>query len=189
MENTNEKSGNNRGGHFNRNKKDYKKDNQFYEKAVKVNRVNKTVKGGRRMSFSALVVVGDGKGRVGYGFGKANDVSEAVKKASEKARKSLKKMVLKKISAKNVSIPHEVIGRYKSATVMLRPASAGTGVIAGSSARAVCEACGITDILSKSLGSKNAMNIVKATYNGLESLFDAKEIADNRGKDLKEVWG
>jgi len=188
VENTNDKR-ENRGRRFGKDRRDFKKDNQFYEKAVKVNRVNKTVKGGRRMSFSALVVVGDGKGRVGYGFGKANDVSEAVKKASERARKSLTKITLKKISAKNVSIPHEVIGHYKSATVLLRPASAGTGVIAGSSARSVCEACGITDILSKSLGSKNAMNIVKATYNGLSNLYDAKEIADNRGKDLKEVWG
>lgn len=160
------------------------REKEFFEKTLKINRCSKTVKGGRRQSFSAIVIAGDQKGKVGYGFGKANDVSEAVKKATEKSKE---KMVT--VNIKNGTIPHEIIGQYKSATVVLKPAAPGTGVIAGNSVRAVCEACGITDVLSKSLGSKNAINNVKATFDGLEKLMSAAEIAKVRGKSVKEIWG
>ncbi len=160
------------------------KDKEFVEKLIKLNRVAKVVKGGRRFSFSALMVVGDRKGRVGYGFGKANDVAEAIRKSIEKAKNNLIS-----VPVKNLTVPHEIIGNYKSASVLLKPASPGTGVIAGGPVRAIMEACGIHDILSKSLGSKNTMNIVKATFDGFENIFDAKKIAKNRGKSLDEMWG
>ena len=158
-------------------------ENEFVEKLIKLNRVAKVVKGGRRFSFSALVVVGDQKGRVGYGFGKANDVAEAIRKSIEKAKQSMIKVPLQKNT-----IPHEINGRFKSANVLLKPASPGTGIIAGGPVRAVMEVCGINDILSKSLGSKNTMNILKAAFNGLENMFDAKVIAQERGKKLQELW-
>ena len=160
------------------------KDKEFVEKLIKLNRVAKVVKGGRRFSFSALMVVGDRNGRVGWGFGKANDVAEAIRKSIEKAKKNLIT-----VPVKNSTVPHEIIGNFKSASVLLKPASPGTGVIAGGPVRAIMEACGIHDILSKSLGSKNTMNIVKATFDGFENIFDAKEIAKNRGKSLDEMWG
>lgn len=156
----------------------------YIEKLVKLNRVAKVVKGGRRFSFSALVVCGYGDGRVGYGFGKANDVTDAIRKASDKAKNSLVTIPLK-----GATIPHEIIGNFKSASVIIRPAVPGTGVIAGGSIRSVAEACGIKDIVSKSLGSKNAINTVKATFDALEHLFDSKKVAHNRGKSLKEMWG
>ena len=160
------------------------KDKEFVEKLIRLNRVAKVVKGGRRFSFSALMVVGDQKGRVGYGFGKANDVSEAIRKSVEKAKRNLVKVPLKK-----TTIPHEITGKFKSASVLLKPAAPGTGVIAGGPVRAVMEACGIHDILSKSLGSKNTMNILKAVFEGFNNVLDAKEIASNRGKTLEEMWG
>ncbi|MCF0237757.1 MAG: 30S ribosomal protein S5 [Sphaerochaetaceae bacterium] len=160
------------------------REKEFVEKMIKLNRVSKTVKGGRRMSFAALVVVGDQKGKIGYGMGKANDVSDAIRKATEKAKANMKV-----VNIKGSTIPHEVIGNYKSASVLLRPASAGTGVIAGGAVRAVCDACGIKDILSKSLGSKNTINTVKATFDGLEHLFSASKLSADRGKNLKELWG
>lgn len=160
------------------------KDKEFVEKLIRLNRVAKVVKGGRRFSFSALMVVGDQKGRVGYGFGKANDVSEAIRKSVEKAKRNLVNVPLKK-----TTIPHEITGKFKSASVLLKPAAPGTGVIAGGPVRAVMEACGIHDILSKSLGSKNTMNILKAVFEGFNNVLDAKEIASNRGKTLKEMWG
>ena len=163
---------------------DRERGNEFVEKLIKLNRVAKVVKGGRRFSFSALVVVGDGKGTVGYGFGKANDVAEAIRKSIEKAKKHLIKVPVKKNT-----IPHRVIGKFKSAEVLLKPAAPGTGIIAGGPVRAVMEVGGINDILSKSLGAKNTMNILKAAFNGLESLLDAKEVARERGKTLKELWG
>ncbi|MBN1699520.1 MAG: 30S ribosomal protein S5 [Spirochaetales bacterium] len=157
---------------------------EFIEKLVKLNRVAKVVKGGRRFSFSALVVVGDQNGHVGYGFGKANDVSEAIKKSLEKAKNSIIS-----INRQKSTIPHKVIGKFKSATVLLKPAAPGTGIIAGGAVRAIMDAAGIKDILAKSLGSENAINILKAVFNGLESLKDAKEIAAMRGKTIKEMWG
>lgn len=159
-------------------------DSEFVEKLVRLNRVAKVVKGGRRFSFSALVVVGDRKGRVGIGFGKANDVSEAIRKSLEKAKKSVINIPIKK-----TTIPHQVIGKYKGAKVLLKPAAPGTGIIAGGPVRAVMDVCGITDILSKSLGSKNSMNIVKAVVEGLQSLMNARVVASGRGKKLNELWG
>lgn len=160
------------------------RDKEFVEKLIRLNRVAKVVKGGRRFSFSALMVVGDQNGRVGYGFGKANDVSEAIRKSVEKAKKNLVTVPLKK-----TTIPHEIIGNFKSASVLLKPAAPGTGVIAGGPVRAVMEACGIHDIMSKSLGSKNTMNILKAVFEGFDNILDAKEIAANRGKNLDDMWG
>lgn len=160
------------------------KDQEYMEKLIKLNRVAKVVKGGRRFSFSALVVVGDKNGRVGFGFGKANDVTEAIRKSVEKAKKSMITVPMKR-----TTIPHEIVGEYKSAKVLLRPAAPGTGVIAGGPVRAVMDAVGVHDILAKSLGSKNTINIVKAVFNGLENIFDAKELAESRGKTLNEMWG
>lgn len=160
------------------------KDQEYVEKLIKLNRVAKVVKGGRRFSFSALIVVGDQNGRVGYGFGKANDVTEAIRKGVEKAKNNMIEVPLKR-----TTIPHEIQGEFKSAKVLLRPAAPGTGVIAGGPVRAVMDACGVHDILAKSLGSKNTINIVKAVFDGLENLFDAREVAKNRGKSLNEMWG
>jgi small subunit ribosomal protein S5 len=157
---------------------------EFLEKLVKLNRVAKVVKGGRRFSFSALTVVGDRAGRVGYGFGKANDVSDAIRKSIEKAKRSMVRVPIKK-----TTLPHQVIGRFKSAQVLLKPAAPGTGVIAGGPVRAVMEAAGIHDILSKSLGSSNAINTVKAVFQGLQSLMDPRIVAANRGRTLKDLWG
>ena len=154
------------------------------EKMVKLNRVAKVLKGGRRFSFSARVVVGDGKGRVGYGFGKANDVSEAIRKSVDRAKKNMISIPLKRNT-----FPHEILGKYKSASVLIRPAAPGTGIIAGGSVRAVMDALGIQDTLCKSLGSKNSMNILKATFNGLEQILDAGKVAKNRGKSLNDMWG
>ncbi|MBF9017146.1 MULTISPECIES: 30S ribosomal protein S5 [unclassified Oceanispirochaeta] len=161
-----------------------KEEKEFTEKLIRLNRVSKAVKGGRKMSFSALMVVGDGKGRVGYGFGKANDVAEAIRKSVEKAKGNLRTIPLKK-----VTIPHEILGEFKSASVLLKPAAPGTGIIAGGPVRAIMEAAGIHDILAKSLGSKNTMNIVKSVFNGLDNLFDAKSVAAGRGKKINELWG
>jgi small subunit ribosomal protein S5 len=156
----------------------------FVEKLVRLNRIAKVVKGGRRFSFSAVSVVGDQRGRVGYGFGKANYVSDAIKKSLEKGKKKMVSVPLKKST-----IPHQVVGVYKGAKVLLKPAAPGTGIIAGGPVRAVMDACGIRDVLSKSLGSKNSMNIVKAVFNGLEQLMDAKVLAESRGKKLGDLWG
>ncbi len=165
-------------------RRDRDRDKEFTEKLIKLNRVAKVVKGGRRFSFSALVVVGDQKGRIGLGFGKANDVTEAIRKSIEKAKKNMITIPLK-----NGTLPHEVIGRFKSAEVLMKPAAPGTGVIAGGPVRAIMDASGVTDILSKSLGSKNTINIVKAVFAGFDEILDAKEVARNRGKSLAEMWG
>jgi len=155
---------------------------EFIEKIVFINRVAKVVKGGRRFSFSAIVVVGDGKGKIGYGLGKANLVPEAIRKGVEKARKDMTS-----VSLTDLSIPHQVIGRYGAGKVLLKPASAGTGVIAGGPVRAVLEAVGVHNILTKCLGSHNPHNMVKATLNGLKSLRSAQKIAEMRGKSVEEI--
>ena len=165
-------------------RQDRDRDNDLIENLVKLNRVAKVVKGGRRFSFSALCVVGDGKGKVGFGFGKANDVAESIRKGMDKARNS---MIT--VPVRRTTIPYETVGRFKSARVVLKPAAPGTGIIAGGAVRHVMEAAGITDILSKSLGSDNAINIVKAVFAGLEGILDARKIAKARGKVLSEMWG
>jgi len=158
--------------------------NEYAENLVRLNRVAKVVKGGRRFSFSALVVVGDRNGKVGYGFGKANDVAEAIRKSIEKAKKNMIS-----VPVHNSTIPHPIVGRFKSAKVVLKPAAPGTGIIAGGPVRAVMEAAGISDILSKSLGSDNSMNIVKAVFSGLDNILDARKVAKARGKTVSEMWG
>ncbi|MFH0839765.1 MAG: 30S ribosomal protein S5 [Candidatus Omnitrophota bacterium] len=138
---------------------------EIIERVISINRVAKVVKGGRRFSFSALVAVGDGKGHAGYGFGKANEVSEAIKKALNHGKKNFITVPLR-----NTTIPHEIIGKYKAARVLLKPAGPGTGVIAGSAVRAICDSAGIKDILTKSLKSDNALNVVKAAIDGFSRL-------------------
>jgi small subunit ribosomal protein S5 len=160
------------------------RDKDFTEKLIKLNRVAKVVKGGRRFSFSAIVVVGDKAGSVGFGYGKANDVSEAIRKGVDRAKKNLMQIPLKRST-----IPHEVIGEFKSARVLMKPAAPGTGIIAGGPVRAVMEVSGINDVLSKSMGSQNAVNLVKAVFEGFSRIMDAREIAKNRGKTLQELWG
>ena len=160
------------------------KEKEFVEKLVKLNRTAKVVKGGRRFSFSALTVIGDRKGRVGYGFGKANDVSEAIRKSIDKAKRNMIKLPVK-----NGTIPHEVTGFFKSSQVLLKPACSGTGIIAGGPVRAIMEAGGVTDVLSKSIGSSSQYNVVKATFDCITRMMDAKTISRNRGKSLNEMWG
>ncbi|MDO4749276.1 MAG: 30S ribosomal protein S5 [Eubacteriales bacterium] len=157
---------------------------EFTEKVVSLNRVSKTVKGGRVMKFSALCVVGDGKGRVGYGLGKANEVSEAIRKGLEDAKKNICTITLS-----GTTIPHEVIGEFGAGRVLLKPAAPGTGVIAGGAVRAVMEAAGIKDVRAKSLRSNNPQNVVSATMVGLRSLRDAAQVAVYRGKTAEEIKG
>jgi len=157
---------------------------EFTEKVVSLNRVSKTVKGGRIFKFSALCVVGDGKGRVGYGLGKASEVSEAIRKGIDDAKKNIVKITLQ-----GTSIPHEVIGDFGAGKVLLKPAAPGTGVIAGGAVRAVVEAAGIKDIRTKCLRSNNPQNVVAATMVGLKTLRNAEQVAKTRGKTLGEIQG
>jgi small subunit ribosomal protein S5 len=155
------------------------------EQLIVLNRVAKVVKGGRRFSFNAMMVVGDRSQHcIGVGFGKANEVPESIKKGIEKAKKN---MIRVRLNKKN-TLPHEVIGRFGSTKVWIKPATEGTGLIAGATVRMVLEHAGVHDVLTKVQGSRNALNVAKATYNALASLMDAAEIARRRGKEIQEIW-
>ncbi len=157
---------------------------EFQEKVVAINRVSKTVKGGRIFKFAALVVVGDGNGTIGFGIGKSGEVPDAIRKGIDDAKKNLIK-----VSLKGTSIPHEIVGEFGAGRVLLKPAPAGTGVIAGGPVRAVLEVAGIRDIRTKALRSNNPCNVVRATIDGLANLRSAEQVAKIRGKSVKEILG
>lgn len=156
----------------------------YEEKLIALNRVTKVMKGGRKFRFAALMVLGDKKGHIGIGYGKANEVPDAIRKAIEQAKKNIIK-----VNLKGGTIPHDTVGVFRSSNIIMKPASRGTGVIAGGPARAVLELAGVNNILSKSLGNNNAMNLAKATYEGLKGLKTAKSVAEKRGVTLEQVYG
>ena len=166
------------------NRRGREESSEYIEKLVSLNRVSKTVKGGRVMKFSALMVVGDGKGKVGFGMGKAGEVSEAIRKGIEDAKKNMHTVTLT-----GTTIPHEVLGAFGAGRVLLKPAAPGTGIIAGGAVRAVMEAAGIKDIRAKSLRSNNPINVTAATFAGLCGLTDAESVAAKRGKTVAEILG
>jgi small subunit ribosomal protein S5 len=168
-------------GKMNRRRRD-DEDSNLIEKVLYINRVSKVVKGGRRFSFSAIVVVGNGEGSVGVGFGKANEVPEAIRKGSERAKKAMRKFPMV-----GGTVPHDVLGKFGAGRVMLKPAAPGTGVIAGPTIRAIMEAIGITDVLTKSLRSSNPHNVVRATMDAFGSLESAEQYATRTGQDLEQV--
>ncbi len=155
----------------------------FVEKLIKLNRVAKVSKGGRQFSFSALMAIGDRAGRVGYGYGKANDVSDAIRKGAQQARKNIVR-----VSMVANTIPHPILCQFKSARVLMKPAAPGTGIIAGGAVRTIMDLCGIHDVLGKSLGSQNSINIVKAIFDGFEKMLDARSVAFGRNKSLEDIW-
>ena len=161
-----------------------REDDGMITKVVSINRVSKTVKGGRIMKFAALVVVGDGKGTIGYGIGKSGEVPEAIRKGEAAAKKNMHKVALK-----GTTIPHEIVGVYGAGRVLMRPAAPGTGVIAGGPVRAVLELAGVKDILTKSQGTSNPNNVVRATLEGLKLLKNAADVAALRGKTVEELLG
>lgn len=162
--------------------KSRQQENEFQEKLVAVNRVTKVVKGGRQFAFAALVVVGDGKGRVGFGYGKAKEVPISIQKAIEQAKKSLVK-----VNLNGETLQHALMGTHGAAKVFMQPASSGTGIIAGGAMRAVFEVVGVKDVLAKCIGTRNPNNVVRATINGLVSMTSAQEVAQKRGKSIEEV--
>ena len=173
------------GGDRGRGRDSAREDNEFIEKLVSINRVAKVVKGGRRFGFAALVVVGDQRGRVGHGSGKAREVPEAIRKATEMARRNLVRIPLRE----GRTLHHDVKGRFGAGRVILRAAPAGTGIIAGGPVRAIFEALGVKDVVAKSIGSSNPHNMIKATFDGLEHVHAPRQVAAKRGKKVGEIIG
>ncbi len=174
-----------RGGRRGRDERGSREDADLIEKLVGINRVAKVVKGGRRFGFAALVVVGDGRGRVGYGHGKASEVPEAIRKATEEAKRDMNRVPLRE----GRTLHHDIIGRFGAGHVMLRPAGQGTGIIAGGPMRAIFEALGVQDVVAKSIGTSNPYNMIKATFDGLKRSASPRMVAQRRGKKVSDLLG